>query len=132
MAVWDIDLFKEVNDTYGHKVGDKILMAVAKLLEERMRETDFIARYGGEEFVMFLPGTNEDDALVLTDALREKIANCKFNHDGQIIRITMSCGISNFRENDDHESMFERADKALYAAKDKGRNQCMTTSSLTV
>ena len=130
MAVWDVDLFKQVNDNYGHKVGDKVLMAVAQLLEERMRETDFIARYGGEEFVMFLPGTKEDEALVLTEALREKIAACKFNHHGEIIRITVSCGISNFIENDNHESMFERADKALYEAKHKGRNQCVTSSSL--
>ncbi len=69
--------------------------------------------------------------LVLTEALRGKIAACKFNHQGQIIRTTMSCGISHYIENDDHESMFERADKALYAAKDNGRNQCMTASSLS-
>lgn len=131
MAVWDIDFFKDINDTYGHKVGDKVLMAVAQLLEERMRETDFIARYGGEEFVMFLPGTTDQNALVLTEALREKIAACKFNHQGQITRITMSCGITHYIENDDQESMFERADKALYAAKDNGRNQCMTASSLS-
>ena len=130
MAVWDIDLFKQVNDSYGHKVGDKVLMAVAQLLEERMRETDFIARYGGEEFAMFLPGANEEQALVLTEVLRQKIAACRFNHQGQIIRITVSCGISNFIENDNQESMFERADKALYAAKDNGRNQCVTASSL--
>jgi len=131
MAVWDIDLFKQVNDSYGHKVGDKVLMAVAQLLEERMRETDFIARYGGEEFVMFLPGAIEEQALVLTEVLRQKIAACRFNHQGQIIRITASCGISNFIENDNHETMFERADKALYAAKNNGRNQCVTASSLT-
>lgn len=131
MAVWDIDFFKDINDTYGHKVGDKVLMAVAQLLEERMRETDFIARYGGEEFVIFLPGTTDQNSLVLTEALCEKIAACKFNHQGQIIRITMSCGITHYIENDDQESMFERADKALYAAKDNGRNQCMTASSLS-
>ena len=130
MAVWDIDMFKQVNDTYGHKVGDKVLMAVAQLLEGRMRETDFIARYGGEEFVMFLPGADEEQALVLTEVLRQKIAACRFNHQGEIIRITVSCGISNFIENDNQESMFERADKALYTAKDNGRNQCVTASSL--
>ncbi len=129
MAVWDVDLFKQVNDTYGHKLGDKVLMAVAQILSERMRETDFIARYGGEEFVMFLPGANEEEALLLADALREKIAAYKFKNNDEVIRISMSCGISSFVKNDSHESMFERADKALYCAKDKGRNQCVTSSS---
>lgn len=130
MAVWDVDLFKQVNDTYGHKVGDKVLQAIAQLLNERRRETDFVARYGGEEFVMFLPGADEADALEITDALREKISDCKFKHHGEILKITMSCGISSYKKNDSHEMMFERADKALYAAKHRGRNMCMAASSL--
>lgn len=130
MAVWDVDLFKQVNDTYGHKVGDKVLKAIAQLLAERMRETDFIARYGGEEFVMFLPGADESEALEVADALRQKISVCKFNNQGELVKITVSCGISSFSEGDSHESMFERADKALYAAKHNGRNQCLAASSL--
>jgi len=130
MAVWDVDLFKQVNDTYGHKVGDKVLKAVAQLLDARMRETDFIARYGGEEFVMFLPGADEGKALELADGLREKIAACNFKHHGGIVRITVSCGVSSFVEGDSHEAMFERADRALYAAKNSGRNMCMAASSV--
>ncbi len=130
MAVWDIDLFKQVNDTYGHKVGDMVLKAVARLLKERMRETDFIARYGGEEFVMFLPGADESKALELADALREKISVCKFKHYGEMIKITVSCGVTSFIKGDNHESMFERADKALYAAKHNGRNKCVAASTL--
>lgn len=130
MAVWDVDLFKQVNDTHGHKVGDKVLKAVAQLLSARMRETDFIARYGGEEFVMFLPGADENKALELADILREKIAACHFKHRDGIVRITASCGITSFSKGDSHESMFERADKALYAAKDSGRNRCLLASSL--
>lgn len=129
MAVWDVDLFKQVNDTHGHKVGDKVLKAVAQLLSARMRETDFIARYGGEEFVMFLPGADENKALELADTLREKIAACNFKHRSGIVRITASCGITSFSKGDSHESMFERADRALYAAKDSGRNRCMVASS---
>ena len=131
IAVWDIDLFKQVNDTYGHNVGDKVLKAVAHILDERIRESDFIARYGGEEFVMLLPGVNEDEALNLTDVLRQKISACRFNHKGEVIRVTVSCGISHFIENDDQETLFERADKALYSAKDNGRNQCVLAASLT-
>ncbi len=130
MAVWDVDLFKQVNDTHGHKVGDKVLKAVAQLLNARMRETDFIARYGGEEFVMFLPGADEGKALQLADGLREKIAACNFKHHGGIVRITVSCGVTSFVEGDSHESMFERADRALYAAKASGRNMCMAASSV--
>jgi len=130
MAVWDVDLFKQVNDTHGHKVGDKVLKAVAQLLDARMRETDFIARYGGEEFVMFLPGADESKALELADSLREKIAACNFKHHDGIVRITVSCGVTAFVEGDSHESMFERADRALYAAKGSGRNRCMAASEV--
>ena len=130
MAVWDVDLFKDVNDNYGHKVGDRVLKVIAQLLEERMRETDYIARYGGEEFVMFLPGAREAEALELADVLREKIASSKFYHNDETIRITVSCGISGFTKGDTHESMFERADKALYSAKHNGRNLCVAASSL--
>lgn len=130
MAVWDVDLFKQVNDTYGHKAGDRVLNAVAQLLNDRIRETDFIARYGGEEFVMFLPGIEESEAMTLADSLREKVASCKFNHNGKITKITVSCGISSFSEGDSHEAMFERADRALYTAKHNGRNQCVMDSTV--
>ena len=125
MAVWDVDLFKQVNDTYGHSAGDKVLKAIAQLLKDRIRETDFIARYGGEEFVMFMPGIDEDEALKMVDVLREKVFSSKFKHNGEVVKISVSCGISSFVENDTHQSMFERADKALYTAKDNGRNQCV-------
>ena len=132
MAVWDVDLFKQVNDKHGHKVGDIVLKSIAQLLSQRMRETDFIARYGGEEFVMFLPGADEEKALKLVDKLREKISACKFNHHDEIVNITVSCGITSFIKGDSHEAMFERADKALYAAKHSGRNKCLAASSLSV
>jgi len=130
MAVWDIDLFKKVNDTYGHKAGDKILMAVAQIFEERKRESDFVARYGGEEFVMFLPETNEQEALVMADAIRKKISSYRFNDEETMIKVTVSCGISHFITDDTHETMFDRADKALYSAKDQGRNRCVAHTSL--
>lgn len=131
MAIWDIDKFKQVNDTYGHKVGDRVLKVIAQLLNDRIRETDFIARYGGEEFVMFLPGADEAEALKLADALREKVSASKFKHNDEVIRITVSCGISRYIDGDGHESMFERADKALYGAKRNGRNLCLAASSST-
>lgn len=128
MVVWDIDKFKLVNDTYGHKVGDKVLKVVAQLLNDRIRETDFLARYGGEEFVMFLPAIDEAEALKVADGLREKVAASTFKNDDEIIKITLSCGISCYAVDDSHEAMFERADKALYKAKHHGRNQCVIYS----
>lgn len=130
LAIWDIDFFKKVNDTYGHKAGDKVLKTIAQLLNERIRETDFLARFGGEEFIMLLPGTEEKETLKLVNDLREKVAGCGFKYKGEAVDITVSCGISVFKEGDVLESVFERADKALYKAKENGRNQCVVDSSV--
>jgi diguanylate cyclase len=128
LVVWDIDFFKKVNDTYGHKAGDKVLKTVAQLLDQRIRDTDFLARYGGEEFVMLLPGTQQDECLQLVNDLRQQVAECGFHYHGEAVTITVSCGISSFREGDSLDSVFDRADRALYRAKENGRNQCMLAS----
>lgn len=125
LVVWDIDFFKKVNDSYGHKAGDKVLKTVAQLLNQRIRETDFLARYGGEEFVMLLPGTQQEECLQLVNELRQQVAECGFHYHGEAVTITVSCGISSFREGDSLDSVFDRADRALYKAKRNGRNQCM-------
>jgi len=128
LAIWDVDLFKKVNDTYGHKAGDKVLKTIAQLLNGRIRETDFLARFGGEEFVMLLPGTIEEETLRLVNDLREKVESCGFHYHGDSVKITVSCGVSSFREGDTLEQVFERADQALYKAKENGRNQCVIAS----
>jgi len=128
LAVWDIDFFKKVNDTYGHKAGDKVLKTIAQLLNDRIRGTDFLARFGGEEFVMFLPGTKEEETLRLVNDLRKKVEACGFHYQGNAVNITVSCGISSFSEGDTLEKVFERADNALYEAKENGRNQCVIAS----
>lgn len=124
LIIWDIDLFKVINDTYGHKAGDKTLALVAHLLSQNCRETDFIARYGGEEFVMLLPNTTSKQALIVAEKIRPIIARSGFNYQGESIKLTISCGISEFLENDKHEGVFERADQALYLSKEQGRNKC--------
>ncbi|MEI7839561.1 MAG: GGDEF domain-containing protein [Methylococcaceae bacterium] len=124
LAIWDIDYFKNINDTFGHKSGDKVLMLTASLLQEHTRDTDFIARFGGEEFVMLLPNTTKDVALTLIDELREIIANTGFNSNGKVVPITISCGLTEVTEEDTEDSLFERADKVLYEAKNTGRNRC--------
>jgi diguanylate cyclase len=124
LAIWDIDHFKNINDTYGHKSGDKVLALTAKQLQDHTRDTDFIARFGGEEFVMLLPNTDKESALVLIEQLREIIQTTGFNANGKAVPITISCGLTDFLEEDTEDSLFERADKALYEAKNQGRNRC--------
>jgi diguanylate cyclase len=125
IAIWDIDHFKNINDTFGHKSGDKVLALTAKQLQEHTRDTDFIARFGGEEFVMLLPNTSKDAGLFLAEQLRELIQKTGFNSNGQAVPITISCGLTELLDGDTEDSFFERADKALYEAKNNGRNQCV-------
>lgn len=128
LAIWDIDHFKRINDTYGHKAGDKTLTLIGQLLLNNCRGTDFVARYGGEEFVMLLPNTSESQALVMAENVREVIQNSGFNYNGEDINLTLSCGISEFKESDQHDDVFIRADQALYQCKQKGRNHCAVFS----
>ena len=132
LAIWDIDLFKKINDSYGHKAGDRVLKTIAQLLNKQIRKSDFFARYGGEEFVMLLPDTKAEEALKLADNLRESIKNCSFHYQGEDVRVTVSCGISSFSRGDTVDQVFERADKALYAAKDQGRNRCVSAADSSV
>lgn len=125
MVVGDVDLFKKVNDSYGHLAGDKVLRVIAKTLIMRLRKTDFIGRYGGEEFVVLMPETTIDQAFSTMEQVREAISKCPFHFREEPLQITMSFGISEFAENDTCEQVFERADKALYTAKELGRNQCV-------
>jgi diguanylate cyclase len=124
LIVWDIDHFKTINDSYGHNAGDKVLLLIAKQLSDHSRATDFISRFGGEEFTMLLPNTDTQSALVLANQLRQTIEKTGFNASGASVAITISCGLTEFILNDTDETAFERADQALYLAKEQGRNRC--------
>ena len=124
MLVWDIDDFKSVNDRFGHQAGDKALRVIAKILKERLRESDFIARYGGEEFVCLLCGTETEAARKVAEEMRQSVADSGFHAGGKAVVLTSSCGISSFRDGDDPAGVFARADKALYQAKGNGKNRC--------
>lgn len=130
LCVIDIDKFKNVNDSYGHKAGDKVLVTVAELCSSRIRDTDFFSRYGGEEFVLLLPGTALAQAQLLAENLRRDVDECDFHYAQEPVAITISCGLVEFREGDTTESAFKRADRALYAAKHAGRNRCMTEAQI--
>jgi diguanylate cyclase len=123
IAAWDIDHFKRINDAYGHRAGDKVLRIVAETLSERLRETDFLARYGGEEFVMILPGTDLDGAVRVIDEMRLAVGALGFHFRGNPVGVTMSCGVSAFSPDENPDEVFERADRALYVAKQAGRNR---------
>jgi diguanylate cyclase len=124
VLAWDIDRFKEINDAYGHSAGDKVLRVIAQHLAQHVRGTDFVARYGGEEFVMILIGTDSAQALVAADKIRMGIQNIGFHFHNKPVTVTASCGIAAFRGEDTPEAIFDRADRALYRAKDGGRNCC--------
>jgi len=120
----DIDHFKNYNDTFGHLAGDVILREVANLLKENIREIDFVGRFGGEEFSIFLPQTSKEQAISVSERLREKIAESEIQAYDEKVKLTISIGVATFPENSrDKDLLIEVADKALYQAKQKGRNR---------
>ena len=122
----DIDHFKKFNDTYGHAVGDRVLTYVASILKGGVKGDDRVARYGGEEFVILLPNTDYEGAIAVGNHVREKVAGKKLvAGDGKTSygNVTISIGAALISDNDDMESIVQRADKGLYLAKEKGRNQ---------
>lgn len=121
-AILDIDHFKKINDTYGHSAGDKALKIVAKMMMSQIRKTDSIFRIGGEEFVLLLPNTSVDKAASLVNKLREAIAGSSIHCKQQRVVLTLSAGLTEPAENDVVKSLYERADSALYKAKNSGRN----------
>lgn len=126
LILTDIDNFKKFNDYYGHQAGDYVLKEVASLCAELIREYDLIARYGGEEFVFVLPETDEAEALIVAEKLRSAIEQHGFNYDGDEYRVTSSFGVAVFDRTGKaikKSELIERADKAMYAAKKKGRNR---------
>ncbi|MCP3852085.1 MAG: GGDEF domain-containing protein [Gammaproteobacteria bacterium] len=125
IMVWDIDFFKKVNDTYGHQAGDKVLKVVADLLRKNLRETDFVSRFGGEEFVSLMPETTLGGGFKVAEKVRNAVEKLEFHYRGSNVKVTISCGISLFMEDDTPEVAFNRADKALYQAKEEGRNRCV-------
>jgi diguanylate cyclase len=125
MIIWDIDHFKKINDNFGHKAGDKTLSIIARLLSDNCRKSDFVARFGGEEFIMLLSETTKESGFILAEKIRKIVEKSGFNAGGEAVSITISCGITQFIDTDDFESFFERADQALYTAKNLGRNQCV-------
>ncbi|MDH5671924.1 MAG: diguanylate cyclase [Myxococcales bacterium] len=120
----DIDHFKEVNDTYGHQVGDAVLREVARLLEHAVRVEDMVGRYGGEEFAICIRGIDKLGAFALAERLRRAIEELELQHHDQRVRVTTSVGVASLRpSHKDVEALVADADAALYEAKQAGRNR---------
>ncbi|MGI6407885.1 MAG: diguanylate cyclase domain-containing protein [Thiopseudomonas sp.] len=130
LTVIDLDHFKQVNDTYGHLAGDKVLKILADRLRQGVRKTDFLARYGGEEFVLLLPDTPLTDGISLINKLREHIAACPFHFKGKPVQITFSAGIGQLQANEEPAATFARVDQALYTAKQEGRNRVRSAAEV--
>jgi diguanylate cyclase len=126
IAVWDIDQFKAINDQYGHRAGDKVLAIVAECLAKSVRSADFVARYGGEEFVMLLSGATLPDALRTAEAIRQAVTQLGFHFRGAPVSISVSGGITQLQDGDEAETAFDRADNAMYKAKEAGRNRVVS------
>ena len=120
LIIIDIDNFKDVNDNYGHLIGDETLKKMSSIIFENIRTSDIFGRYGGEEFLIICTQTNKDNAYILAEKLRTIVGKYNFNKIGTK---TISLGISTYEKNDSIESLFKKADEALYCAKESGRNK---------
>ncbi len=127
LAVLDIDHFKRVNDTYGHLIGDEVLVLVARLMRNTLRLEDRLYRFGGEEFVVLLSAPDDNAAFTILDRLRQLLETYPFPRVG---RVTASIGFSDVRPGDTPQAAFERADKAVYFGKEHGRNQVCSYARL--
>ncbi len=123
MAMLDIDDFKKINDTYGHRRGDEVLVEFCRLVTSRLRAMDRFNRWGGEEFILLMPETTLDEALAITERIRKEVYEYDFGLDKPL---TVSIGLTQNRENDNIESLVERIDEAMYNAKRLGKNRVET------
>jgi diguanylate cyclase (GGDEF)-like protein len=134
LIIADIDHFKGVNDTYGHNVGDEVLEQVGSIMLSSVRATDFVIRYGGEEFVVLMPETRLADALQVANKLRKTIGDTileSTSRPGMTLKVTISGGVAAFPgDGQTGEQLILRADRALYWAKEHGRNQISTMADV--
>jgi diguanylate cyclase len=126
LIIFDIDNFREVNNTYGHLAGDSILTHIARIVAELLRCDDFVFRYGGDEFIVLLPQAKLEDAVRIAEKLRTRVAAVEFmlsRTSDKFIHLTISLGVSEARPDDNPTTLLARADKALYESKQNGRNR---------
>ena len=134
LIVFDVDHFKDFNTNYGHRAGDKVLINVVRLVRNFLRRDDFLARYGGDEFVIILPEVNLIGAVRIASQIKNGVGGVDFkiyrDHD-LTVRVSLSMGVGLGRGSDNPGSIFQRADQALYRAKERGRNQVCAETDLS-
>lgn len=123
LAIADIDHFKVINDNFGHLAGDKVLKKIAAIFKQSIRTVDYLARYGGEEFLFIFERTSLDAAKTVLESLRIAVEDCEFCYRDSLVKVTVSFGLTSIRPDEDIESLFNRADEAMYTAKRAGRNR---------
>lgn len=128
-AMVDIDFFKKINDSYGHAAGDRVIKSLARLLKQRLRETDIVGRYGGEEFAIIMNDTDATSAAKVIDEIRNVFSRLlHLSHDEEF-SVNFSCGIADLAHFPDAASLSEAADAALYQAKQRGRNKVIVNKN---
>ena len=130
-ALLDIDNFKQLNDTYGHDVGDKVLVYLVEAVKKVVRLEDIVSRYGGEEFAILLPNTMIESAVEILERVRRHIVKEFFLHENKRILVTFSAGVTQYQPGDSQQNLYQRADKALYQAKRNGKNQIVVDAEVT-
>jgi two-component system, cell cycle response regulator len=124
LVMYDLDHFKNVNDTYGHLAGDHVLREISRRLHSRIRREELLARYGGEEFVILLPETDSEGAISFAEHIRERVEAEPVNFEGEVIKVTISVGVATIKgETMDTDGIIRMADENLYEAKRSGRNR---------
>jgi diguanylate cyclase len=130
VALLDIDNFKNLNDTYGHQVGDAALKHLADVVKKTIRPTDIVTRLGGEEFVILLPDTNIEEAVITMTRLQRTLTKEYFLGNNERLLITFSAGVALYKKDEEQPDVLSRADQAMYLAKKLGKNRVMTEKEL--
>lgn len=128
IALFDLDRFKQINDTYGHLAGDAVICGAIAIIKQHCRQTDLVGRYGGEEFVVCLPDTDLESTREIAERICIALAASSMTYDGRQIRVTASIGIAALEPGESIERWLSRADQALYQAKRNGRNRCVAAA----
>jgi diguanylate cyclase (GGDEF)-like protein len=123
LVLVDLDLLRDVNNTHGHRAGDAVIAAVGRILSSSSRSSDAVARLGGEEFALLLPDTDLKTATMVGERLREMVAGTRIDTPSGPLAVTVSCGVATRVGTETMEALFDRADTALYDAKNGGRNR---------
>ena len=129
MIIFDLDHFKQINDNYGHSTGDDVLRESVECCKQAMRSTDMVFRFGGEEFVILLPGVNASGAALAAERLRSIIEKHVFTSREGTVPVTISAGVASLTARDTAKSLLDRSDKAMYTAKNSGRNQVVSSGA---